>query len=76
MCPFNCICNPCCRRSNPEDFREWVDSAYKRTPNMFDIVYHDNTLGHMDVAPIVGDTIFGYTVWRVDYGERIAYVTK
>lgn len=78
MCPYDCIRKPCCMRSNPEDFRQWVEDAYRcaNLKNAFDIVYHSETLGRMNTVPIVGDTVFGYTVWRVDYKERVVYVTK
>lgn len=86
MNPFNkalatemqCMCNPCCSRSNPVDFRDWVERTYhKEYKNMsFDVVYHGETLGHIIAIPIVGDHVFGYTVWRVDYDEKVVYVTK
>ena len=55
-----------------------TDNTYKQPniKNMFEIVYHEETLGYTVIVPIVGDSVFGYTIWRVDYKERIAYVTK
>lgn len=75
---WDCITKPCCCRSNPTDFRDWVERVYntecKRAS--FDVVYHGETLGSIIAVPIVGDHVFGYTVWRVDYDERVVYVTK
>lgn len=43
-------------------------------PNTFEIIYHTTIIGHVGYIPIVGDCIFGYTVWEVDYEHRYAYV--
>lgn len=40
----------------------------------FEIIYHTTILGHVGYVPVVGDCIFGYTVWEVDYEHRYAYV--
>ncbi len=71
---ISCMCKPCCYRSSPIEFRDSVEREYDK--KAFDIVYHGEMLGRMSTIPVVGDTVFGYTVWCVDYKERIAYVTK
>lgn len=43
-------------------------------PDVFEIIYHTEIIGHVGYVPIVGDSIFGYTVWEVDYKHRYAYV--
>lgn len=43
-------------------------------PNVFEIIYRTRIIGHVGYVPIVGDSIFGYTVWEVDYEHRYAYV--
>lgn len=43
-------------------------------PDVFEIIYHTEIIGHVGYVPIVGDSIFGYTVWEVDYEHRYAYV--
>lgn len=42
----------------------------------FEIIYRTTILGHVGYVPVVGDSIFGYTVWEVDYEHRYAYVDK
>lgn len=42
----------------------------------FEIIYHTTILGKVGYVPVVGDDIFGYTVWEVDYEHRYAYVDK
>lgn len=46
----------------------------EENPSTFEIIYHTAILGHVGYVPIVGDCIFGYTVWEVDYEHRYAYV--
>lgn len=48
----------------------------EQNPMTFEIIYHTTILGHVGYIPIVGDCIFGYTVWEVDYEHRYAYVDK
>ncbi len=43
-------------------------------PQSFEIIYHNVILGHVGYVPAIGDYIFGYTVWEVDYEHRYAYV--
>ena len=43
-------------------------------PESFEIIYRAQIIGHVGYVPIVGDSIFGYTVWEVDYVHRYAYV--
>lgn len=43
-------------------------------PDVFEIIYRTEIIGHVGYVPIVGDSIFGYTVWEVDYEHRYAYV--
>lgn len=43
-------------------------------PDVFEIIYRTKIIGHVGYVPIVGDSIFGYTVWEVDYKHRYAYV--
>ncbi len=44
------------------------------SPDTFEIIYRTKIVGHVGYVPIVGDSIFGYTVWEVDYEHRYAYV--
>lgn len=48
----------------------------EQNPQSFEVIYHTTILGHVGYIPVVGDTIFGYTVWEVDYEHRYAYVDK
>lgn len=43
-------------------------------PMTFEIIYRTIILGHVGYVPMIGDYIFGYTVWEVDYEHRYAYV--
>lgn len=55
---------------------EAEEEAVHDDPRSFEIIYGNRILGQVGYVPIIGDTIFGYTVWEVDYYHRYAYVTK
>ena len=55
---------------------EAEEEAVYEDPRSFEIIYGTRILGHVGYVPIVGDIIFGYTVWEVDYHHRYAYVTR
>lgn len=54
--------------------RHCVIEEADENPNTFEIIYRTTIVGHVGYVPIVGDSIFGYTVWEVDYEHRYAYV--
>lgn len=61
----DCLKRPCtmCVIENAEE-----------NPQSFEIIYRNIILGHVNYVPVVGDYIFGKTVWEVDYLHRYAYV--
>lgn len=69
-----CIMRPCCLMDCNDEERKKRIGEYTR-PNTFEILYRNLKLGEVGYVPIVGDEIFGYTVWEVDYYHRYAYVT-
>lgn len=44
--------------------------------NLWTYVYNGKTLFRTNIMRVVGDTVEDYTVWEVDYRNRIIYLTK
>lgn len=69
---MDCILRPCCelRNDSPE-----LKKRLKVIVTPYDVIYQSMKVGQLSYAPIVGDSVFDYTVWAVDYHRHIAYVT-
>lgn len=63
-----CMNRPCCMNA------ECVAKGESDNPQSFEIIYKTQVLGYVGYVPMIGDSIFGYTVWEVDYKHRYAYV--
>lgn len=70
---LDCILKPCCElcRNSPE-LKERLGVIV--TP--YDVIYQSKKVGQLSYAPIVGDSVFDYIVWAVDYHKHIVYVTE
>lgn len=43
---------------------------------MFELIYRNRIIAHVDWVPIVGDEYEDYIVWEVDYRHKYAYLTE
>lgn len=73
MCIWNCVLKPCCKCSNEELKKRLGYISCEK--DAYEIIYQNRIIGKVGYIPIVGDSIFGYTVWEVDYKHKYAYVT-
>ena len=72
MNPWRCIIKPCCElHKSSEELKRRIGT----TTTPYDVIYQSMKIGQIGYSPIVGDSIFDYTVWAVDYGRKIVYVT-
>ena len=70
---LKCMFKPCCELcKNSPELKERIGVVV--TP--YDVIFQSKKIGQVSYAPIVGDSIFDYIVWAVDYGKCIVYVTK
>lgn len=70
---WNCIFKPCCECNNAKLKKRLGYQCHDE--NTYEIIYRNLIIGKVGYIPVIGDSIFGHTVWEVDYKHKYAYVT-